>query len=663
MNKKNILFLICTATLLIFFSCSDDFLDKEPKSDITPENFLVEESQLAAYAIARYDAFPTHSNSTGTIFARDNHTDNMASRGFNNKYVPGELKVAQSGGDWEFTKIYQCNYFLQTVLPRFKEGGISGNIDNIKHYIGEVYMIRAFNYFEKLKTFGDFPIVKTVLPDQKDVLIAASKRAPQSEVARFIIADLDSAIVMMKQVAPDGNKNRLSIPCAQLLKSRVALYEATWLKYFKGTAYVPNGPGWPGGNKDYNSGYQYQSGSIDNEIEYFLDIAMTSAGIVAEQTPLVPNNMVIQQSTSDPVNEYFNMFGDVDLAKYSEVLLWRQYDRGLGIVNNVAVDMGKSNAGVGFTRGMMEGFLMANGLPIYAPGSGYAGDDYINLVRKDRDGRLVLFTKEPGQINILYPSDQGTHATPVEPYPDFLNLIGNSDYPTGYANRKGLSYDAALCGNMLGYTGSIVFRGVEAYLNYLEACYEKNGSLDAKAKEYWVAIRSRAGVDTDYQKTIDATDLTKEAMNDWGVYSAGQMVDKTLYNIRRERRCELMAEGLRDMDLCRWRAKDQMITTPYHIEGFKIWGPMQHWYDASQLTYGIGDASTVSDPALSEYARLYEKTTTSLAYNGYKWAMAHYWSPIAVQHFLITSENNDVSTSLIYQNPDWPIKANGVPLN
>lgn len=72
--------------------------------------------------------------------------------------------------------------------------------------------------------------------------------------------------------------------------------------------------------------------------------------------------------------------------------------------------------------------------------------------------------------------------------------------------------------------------------------------------------------------------MTKEALNDWGVYSAGQLVDPTLYNIRRERRCELMAEALRYMDLRRWRAMDQMINTPYHIEGFKIWGEMQNWY-------------------------------------------------------------------------------------
>ena len=30
--------------------------------------------------------------------------------------------------------------------------------------------------------------------------------------------------------------------------------------------------------------------------------------------------------------------------------------------------------------------------------------------------------------------------------------------------------------------GCLLFRSVEANLNYIEACYEKNGSLDPKAK-------------------------------------------------------------------------------------------------------------------------------------------------------------------------------------
>ena len=153
--------------------------------------------------------------------------------------------------------------------------------------------------------------------------------------------------------------------------------------------------------------------------------------------------------------------------------------------------------------------------------------------------------------------------------------------------------------------------------------------------------------------------MQEEAKGDWGAYSAGSLIDETLYNIRRERRCELMAEGLRWMDLKRWRALDQMIDEPYHIEGFKLWGPILDWYDASKLTYGSATAN-VSAPSVSDYLRPYEKTGKELVYDGYRWTMAHYLSPIAAQHFLITSENNDASTSPIYQNPGWSTEAKHV---
>lgn len=661
MKAKNILLLTGAIALLIISSCSKDFLNKEPISKLTPDNYLKQEADLASYTtnlFADNNVFSTGYNP----FADDRGSDVMVGRGYENKYVPGQWKVGQTGGEWSFDKIYQCNYFFKTVLPRFNAGTIVGNPDDVKHDIGEMYMIRATIYFRKLQSFGDFPIVKTILPDDKAILIAASKRAPQTEVARFIISDLDSAILLMKAVSPDGNRNRLNKASAQVFKSRVALYEATWLKYFKGTAFVPNGTGWPGVTKDYNASYKFVSGSIDGEIDFFFNEAMNAAKIVADATPLVNNNMVIQQSTSDPVNPYCAMFSDIDLKGYSEVLFWRRFDLALGVTNNVAVEMGKGNGGSGYTRAMVEGFLMANGLPIYATGSGYAGDDSIQLVRQNRDGRLWLFLKQPKQINILYPSGAGTHATPIEPYPDILNTLGNADYPTGYANRKGLNYDAALAGNGQGYSGEIVFRGVEAYLNYIEACYEKTGALDASAKSYWEAIRTRANVDPNYQKTIDATDLSKEAANCWDAYSGGNLVDKTLYNIRRERRCELMAEGLRNMDLRRWRSMDQMISVPYHIEGFKLWGPMQKWYKADDLKYGIGDNSTVSAPSLGMYIRPHERTNTSLAFNGLKWTMAHYLDPIAMEHFLITTENNDAEKSPIYQNPGWPTIPNVGPI-
>lgn len=656
-NKRSCLLLSAVVLTLALCSSCKKFLDKAPLSNITPDDYLNDESQLAAYVMGQYpNILPGNTQWTFGTFGIDANTDNMSGMSMDNKYAPGLWLVGSTGGDWDFSTIYPLNYFLETVLPKWSAGKITGDAASIKQDIGEIYFLRAYVYFNKLQALGDFPIVRNTMPDDAAILTAASKRQPCSEVARFILSDLDSAALLMETASPDGGKrNRLSQVCAQLFKSRVALYEGTWLKYFKGTAFVPNGPNWPGAGKDYNASYQFQSGSIDNEIQYFLGEAMSSAKLVADAVPLVTNTGIIQSPNNE--NPYFSMFGAVDMSGYSEVLLWRQYSKALGLTHNVQVYEELGNDGIGTTRSMVESFLMANGLPIYAAGSGYQGDDSIQSLKIGRDDRLQLFLKEPGDTNVLLNPTLGDHATVIEPVPEIWVSSAEQKYTTGYAIRKGLNYDGQQAGNGQGYTGCIIFRATEAYLNYMEAEYEKNGSLDADARNYWMQVRTRAKVSTDIDKTIAATDMSKETA-DWGAYSAGKLVDPTLFNIRRERRDELMAEGLRFMDLKRWRALDQLISTPAHIEGFKLWGPMRNWYTSAQLTYGAQNSSAVvSDPALSQYLRPYEVLATSTGYNGVKWTMAHYLSPVAAEDFIITAQNGDLSTSPIYQNPGWPMQA------
>ena len=156
---------------------------------------------------------------------------------------------------------------------------------------------------------------------------------------------------MMQNIAPSGGKNRLSKDCATLLKSRVALYEGSWLKNFKGTAFVPNGPGWPGANKDYNANYSFKSGSIEKESEFFFDEAIKAAQIIAEKyNVLTANTGVFPQTSSEPENPYFSMFCDIDMEKYNEVLLWRRYNTGLGVANEVCQYGCVGNNGVGTTK-------------------------------------------------------------------------------------------------------------------------------------------------------------------------------------------------------------------------------------------------------------------------------------------------------------------------
>lgn len=656
---KNIFYIIF---LIGFISCND-FLDRKPLDEITPEVYFSTSEQLGAYTIAQYKNFNA-SRADGyslSVFKIDDNTDvQVQTEGDQNRWVPGIQRVSDSDGGWTFSEIYNINYFFDNVIPKYNKGEISGSESDIKHYIGEMYFLRAKEYFDKIKSFGDFPIIKHCLSlSDKQCLIDANRRYPMNEVGRFILCDLDSAIMLMGDVAPDDTKrNRLTRNAALIFKSRVALYIGSWLQNFKGTAFVPGGKGWPGKDKEYNKDFSID---IEKEINFFLEESMNSAKEIAENIPLENNNQAEYHTESNP---YVLMYTDEDLSPYQEVIFWRAtsiISGGLGFGWAHA----KGGSATGYTKSFINSFLCKDGLPIYAS-SLYKGDDNLVKVKENRDNRLVQFMK--GKDEVLSILSDGSFAYTPAP-----NLLTTAEYKsvTGYDLKKGLTMSVDdKTGLSQQVSGLIEYRAAEAYLNYIEACYLKNKNIDTYAEKYWVAIRERAGVDTDFRKTISATDMNKET-GLLSAYTAGKLVDATLYNIRRERVCELMSEGFRWDDLRRWRSMDQLIGNKYIVEGFKLWGEMQNWYCDSDgktlLSYeGSGNTSgaNVSSPILSEYLRPYQIIhDNNNLYEGYSWIAANYLSPIGMSQFNITSldenGNIDYSISPLYQNPGWPTVAGG----
>lgn len=646
------------------FSSCNDFLDQEPQSSITPESYFKTEDQVQACVNSLYGNLPSHSYGYG-LYSSDTNTDNQASSGADGKYLTGQWKVGLTNGNWSWGTIRSINYKLNTCRDNFLAGKVSGSADNIKQYIGEMYFLRAWVYFGMLRNWGDFPIITEAIPDNEQRLIAAEKRRPRNEVARFIINNLDSAMTYMKDNF-ESRHTRISKDVAMLVKSRVALYEGTFLNYFKGTPFVPCDENWPGKTKDYNKDYQYPTGNIDNEIKYFLTTAAEAAENIAEKYKgdLTQNNGVVPQKEGD-TNPYFEMFGTTDMSSYKEVLLWRQYDATQGVSNIIEDAVQRNNYGVGVTRSMVESFLMEDGKPIYAQHDGYSYDDNtVSSVAEHRDPRLKIFLKTPGQINCYKNMDYTLGNRYIEKeaeYPDITN--GNAQdylYVTGYCLRKGGMFDRKQTEKNKSNNAACCFRAREALLNYMEAEYMLTHSLSGKVLEYWKIIREKAGFTgaaIDPMTTINATDMSKETL-DWGAYSAGTLLeDPILYNIRRERRDELMGEALRWMDLQRWRALDQMMTTRYHVEGMKLWNSgMTHYYNFKEADYDGSNTAKVSAASLSDYLRPYEKNMTegNLFRDGYTWHLAHYLQPLPIKEMQLSAPDyKTVTESPLYQNPYW----------
>lgn len=633
-----------SATLLMGTSCAD-FLDKEPISDNVDGNFFTAENQLEPYCNNMYGLLPDHGTSTGTFgyFTTDNNSDDMTTIDQVDNFLPQRVQVPATGSYGSFSTIRNCNLFLARTKENLENGTLSPSA-NVNQYIGEMYFFRAYTYFSLLKAYGDFPILTEVLTDgDYEANVEANKRKPRNEVARFILSDLDQAINLMYPKSNSFTAHRLNRECALLFKSRVALYEATWEKYHAGTARVPGGPGWPGDAASFHT-------DLNQEIQFFLDEAIKSAKEVGDGSSLTTN--------------YASLYNQTDLSgQRGEVLLWRMYSEDAKVQNQVmgathgygAIEVGDKTYifshgdNTGFTRSLVDSYLMTNGLPIYASQSTYQGDKTLESTMANRDLRLVTSVAKPGdKIMTLNGKDI------MYQYPGLIAASGIRVTSTGYIPRKGWA-DNDVTYNSAYPLALPIFRAAEAYLNYIEAYYLRYNTLeDATLKKYWTELRSRAGVDTDFQKTINATDLSKEI--DLARYSGKELVDKTLYNIRRERRSELIAEGMRKDDLYRWRSLDMMQN--YWVEGMNYWDEFHTDFEAACTACKL-NYTAPNDASVSKYLRPQAMNELVKKYNGYCFEEANYLSPLSYDVFRMSTpvEGGDVSTSVVYQNPGWPVKA------
>lgn len=676
-NIKNLLLGAAVTTAAFGLTSCNDLLDMKPISQITPGAYYQNADQLAAYLNNYYDSYleMPYSGSMSHSWGQWNEgkaksdwdTDIYCWGGGSTQRFADDHWEVSSGkvlqGYYGGVRVY--NYFINTVLKQIENGTLP-NSEDVKNYLGEAYFFRALVYFRIMALYGDIPVITEVLPDEDNVIVENSKRTPRNEVARFILSDLDKAIEMC-YTRSKFNGQRVNREAALLIKSRIALFEGTFEKYHRGSGRVPGDANWPGAKMSYNQGKTFNQ---EAEVKFFLTEAKNAAKEVADNADLAENNHKIDPvyGDKDDWNPYFNLFSQPSLANVNEALMWKQYNKDLGFYHLTGHSM-VTGQNTGFTRSFIQTFLMKNGMPIYADNSGYHGDVTLDNVKTDRDERLQLFMW--GESTPTYCDPEMTGVEAGKPLPVYMEEdetdaahITNTDASTrcitGYQQRKYYTYDAEQTRYSEQSTTNAcpIMRSAEALLNYMEADYELNGRLDSKSQEYWRTLRTRAGVDTDFQKTIDATDLSKEM--DFGRYSGTQLVDKTLYNIRRERVTELFSEGLRFADLIRWRGFDNMLTTKWVPEGCNFWDNMYKHYDPEIKCNGENDA-VVSSKSLGKYLRPYSKSMqpANELKDGYKWHEAYYLYPIGITDIRTASPDRSLENSNLYQNPYWPVSAGG----
>jgi len=248
-----------------------------------------------------------------------------------------------------------------------------------------------------------------------------------------------------------------------------------------------------------------------------------------------------------------------DLRSNPEAIFYRAYITDKN-THNYTRQASENNTGM--SKDFVDSYLfLDDGKPIGLTSHPY--DD--STPAKECEGRDPRYTQ--------------TIATPgfIMTLPDLavnLPAIGTSRTSTGYWNIKGRSSDLAQFNADKSDLDLFIFRYAEVLLNYAEAKYELTGSLTiAELDKSINLIRDRVGM----------PHLTTNPDADPNAVNYGYTVAPLLYEIRRERRIELVGEGFRFNDIIRWKA-GKLIEGVKTIRGMKLTDELRSQYaDPSSL--------------------------------------------------------------------------------
>ena len=341
---KHKIYILSFIISLLFISCSDEYLNKEPLSEVTEDSFFLKASDLELYTNGFYRMFPEASIYNGDERAGEIITTTLSEEVRSARLIP------TSGGGWNWDYLRDINYFLDNYEKCDDESAK-------RHYSGVARFFRAYFYFEKVKRFGDVPwYEKTIDPTDTESL--QKPRDSRQFVVDKIIEDLDYAIENLNE---EVQAYRITKYSALALKSRVGLYEGTFEKYR--------------GVSNY---------------EKYLQASVSASLVLMNDSPYGV------YSTGDTRNDYMNLFNSHD-AQTSEMILSRQFDQAVAVDHNVNYYTTTSSYGrPGMPKALVNSYLMVDGSR-FTDQANYNQIFFTDEVA-NRDPRLSQTIRTPGYI-------------------------------------------------------------------------------------------------------------------------------------------------------------------------------------------------------------------------------------------------------------------------
>ena len=181
---------LMAASLFTFSSCGD-FLDEDPKGQLTPDNFFNSEDDLTASVHALYDRINQTQSWTNPMYPQWQGDDIAANPGSNKQACAALDAFASDGSNKGVTDAWNQHYSVIKAANLITESASKAPVaqDKINVALGNAHFWRAYAYYYLVRVFGPVPLITGTDVSQLDV-------APSSveSVYDLIVSDLKAAV-------------------------------------------------------------------------------------------------------------------------------------------------------------------------------------------------------------------------------------------------------------------------------------------------------------------------------------------------------------------------------------------------------------------------------------------------------------------------------------
>ena len=192
MKTKKLLYIGClmAASLVTFSSCGD-FLDEDPKGQLTPEKFFLTEDDLTASVNALYERINQTQSWTNPMYPQWQGDDITANPGSNKQACAALDAFDSDGANKGVTEAWTQHYAVIKTANLIIEGSekFPGDKAKIATALGNAHFWRAYSYYYLVRVFGKLPIITKTNIEQFD-----AQPSEIEKVYELIVQDLKDAI-------------------------------------------------------------------------------------------------------------------------------------------------------------------------------------------------------------------------------------------------------------------------------------------------------------------------------------------------------------------------------------------------------------------------------------------------------------------------------------